>query len=258
MDNVWPSFAEIPVRVISLPLPPVKTRNGTIYMPDAFTSKSFDRSFNRSKEFDVISMIHSEYGPAILAEVPLRVLISYTDKGIIEGKDVTICAKVSYYNFVEENGIQFVDKIDIENLNLIHSSCHPGSHFVVPQAPHLTSILQYSQSSYRDVSPDVLYVSPDDGEKLFPQWTWKMNSVVDNFVRSCVIENNVSYFKLSGGLGKWASPILRNMRNNALKTKEEFHASLWYSQIHGRKSQENGGILASSSNPISVNEVVQV
>jgi hypothetical protein len=216
MNRTWDEYADKTVKLICLPLPPTPV-NDVIYMPDCFTSDTFDRGFNRSKGFNAVSMHPTSLGPAILAYIKLQDLISYDkNTGFLTVHTSTCCATISAYIGVRrDDGLIYVDECKIDNLRMIGRSCHPGSHYVAPKAPYLTALLQYAQATERE-KLEIEYMHPAEGEKVFPHANWDTNRAIDGYLGGCVIAPTVSFFKVRSGLGEWTRPYLRQMKINSI------------------------------------------
>ncbi len=219
------------VKIVALPLPPCPA-HGVIYMPDSFTSKSFDGipTFQSSHhQLQVLSCKRTEYGPAILAFVRLCDLIDFNSRtGYLNCKKIAICARVSYRILCEDNYFTMADDISLESVDFGGSSCHPGSHIVIPKAPHLTAMAQYHKSPHRGELDNISeleviqYMDPTACELEFSEIDFSMNSVVDALISRCLISPTVSAYDVFGGLGEWAAPFLKGMRKNVL-SKESCH-----------------------------------
>lgn len=225
MQKSWDSYEDRVVKLICFPLPPTPV-NDVIYMPSSFTSDIFDKKFNRSEEFNVVSVRASKLGPAILAYVKLKSIVSFDDKtGFLTVPRSTCCATVSSYTlFRGENGLQYANECKLDNVSMMGRSCHPGSHYVVPKAPYLSALLQYAQAPTTDSKAEGLrieYMNPDDGALIFQHANFDTNKIIDEYLSKCFVSPNVSYYKTRGGLGIWSREYLRQMRVNILLRREK-------------------------------------
>ena len=213
LKQLWDDYATRTVKVICLPLPPTPVQD-VIFMPDCFTSDTYDEKFDRSADFHVVAMHSTPLGPAVLAYIKLNKLVSYNpNTGFLDVHVSTCCAGISAYVGVRsDSGLIYVDECKIDSLTMIGSSCHPGSHYVVPKAPFLTALLQYRQAHEREL--DIEYMCPAEGEKIFKQADWQTNRDIDEFLGKCIIDPTTSYFKCRGGVGAWTRPYLRQMKIN--------------------------------------------
>jgi hypothetical protein len=199
-------------------------------MPDSFTSKTFDHTFSRSSEFKVVTVMPSVLGPAILAYIKLGELVRYDDQtGVLEVFRSTCCASVSFYPMFESEDGVYADDVQVDSLNMMGRSCHPGSHFVAPNAPMLTALLQYAQApsmeeKYAEGRTSLItYMAPNQAGSLFPACDFTVNSEIDEYIGKCVIDPKVIYCKVGSGLGEWSKPYLRVMRNNLLRMEDLDH-----------------------------------
>lgn len=256
MKKTWDQHAGKTVKLICLPLPPTPVGD-VIYMPDCFTSNTYDKEFNRSPDFNAISMHPTPLGPAILAYIKLHKLISYDQQtGFLTVNVSTCCASISAYVGVRsDSGLIYVDECKIDNLRMIGRSCHPGSHYVVPKAPFLTSLLQYAQAGDRTLT--IEYMHPSEGERVFPHVDWSTNRGLDEYLGKCVVAPRVSYFRARGGLGAWTQPYLRQMRVNLL-LKENRNAPVKRGhEVPGNAGQEDDGSNGGSALTRGTQRVVQ-
>lgn len=223
-------------------MPPTPV-NGMLFMPDSFSSKVFDNnSIKTNSEFKIAMVKPTVFGPAILLYVPFGNLVEFdSTTGYLNVVVATFCARVSYYILCKSNGIEYADQVVIDSLSTIARSCHPGSHYVVPKASYLTALLQYSQApTYKDLDNRKLvltYLTPQQGEALFPHCLFDTNKFVDDYVAQCVIDDQVSFYKTSGGLGEWSDGFLRRLRRNILEAN--YYGS--GHEVFGNASKEDGG-----------------
>jgi hypothetical protein len=221
MKQSWESVRHKTVKVINIPAPPTPVK-GVIYMPSCWASKTYDQQFDRD-EYKVITMEHTKYGPAVLMYMQLEQLIGFSDdnshNGLLIANHSTCCATISAADlYSNSDGLVYVDEAVLDQLVMMERSCHPGSHYIVPQAPYLTAFLQYAQApQIREERPiTIQYLTPEDGEKLFPYCKFDSNTELDAYVRRCAISLDVSFFNTTGGLGKWSLPLLRELRRNQI------------------------------------------
>lgn len=241
------------VKFVSLPLPPCPAHN-KIYMPDAFTSKSFDgipTFTSDSNELHVLRCKRTEFGPAILAITKLSDLIHF-DGHYIHAHKNAICATVSYRNFVTENQIDIVDDVSLERISFGGGSCHPGSHLVVPKAPHLTALMQWQKAprnnEYQELSEVITYMDPLMCEMEFEGVDFSENEKIDALISHCIVEPSVSAYNVIGGLGEWAAPILKSLRNNALRKENCYEFVTSKGEILLNSRQDLGQRLAENAN----------
>jgi hypothetical protein len=230
----WERMSSMPVWVVAMPLPPGMVGGGSghkgslIYMPDSFMSSVFDNDHSEtSSEFKVITIKPTENGPAVLARVELSDILELNTKPMVEmfnghyssftTDKAAICASTEFYPLIEDNGAYYTDKVDIVRLNFMHGSCNKRSHIVVPKAPYLTALLQYTQSPNRDTELifDRKYLSPQEGHDIFPEIDFSLNVAIDQYVSQGIVNPAVSFYNRMA-LGDWALPLLRQMRRNAI------------------------------------------
>jgi hypothetical protein len=268
MRRTFADWGDRTVKVICMPLPPSPVRS-LIYMPDCFTSKTFDNVFDRDRQFRAVSMEATERGPAILAVVKLKDLISFDkDHGFLTIENATCCATISYYVICEENGLTYANEVSLDSLAMPTGSCHPGSHYVIPDAPYLTAILQYAQAPEREYQGrrggwhhnkqlEIVYAAPDEGKAIFPQHDYHCNRIVDSYVARCAVHKDVSFARIDGAIGKWAWPFLKGLRRNIVNIKEASYER-WTEQayeIPRHAGQENDGSHGRRPARTLVNEV---
>lgn len=233
MDRTFERYRYLRVRVISIPLPPVHV-HGLIYTPDCFASKTFDKTFpiNSFREFGLgecraVSMAPSQSGPAILMTLCLGDLIGYDAEGYLTVTRSSCCATVSYavkHSLRDSRGQMFdyADFVTLDNLNFSRS-CNPGSHITVPKAPFLTSLLQYDSAPVGDGTrmfhrdDNLVYLPPEQGEMLFPNWDYEVNTEIDEYLSKCAVRSGVRYKSNLSGIGEWVVPYLFRLRTNHLR-----------------------------------------
>lgn len=247
LDQEFEEYQERYVRLVLFPTPPTPVHD-RMFMPDCFSSKTFDISMDRDKSFHLISMLPTRYGPAVLADVKLREIFNVSN-GKITIDNATCCASITYTILLDKDGLRYADTADIEGLRLISRSCHPGSHFVVPMAPYLSSLLHYALAPqdkkiadyYSAVEMNFEYMHPDDAQSLF-NCDFSMNLSIDKFVSRCYISSTVRCTNTSGGLGRWAFPYIRKIRRNILHRGEDHEQWIIRPyEIFGQQSKEDGG-----------------
>lgn len=243
--TTWDDWADKTVRAICFPLPPapigVDTRR-IIYMPDSFTSKTYD-FIKTVSSYEVISIVPSEYGPAVLAYVPLFAFVRLVGNGLVMANRSTFCASVSAYRKTIGKH-RYAFEADLNDLTLRLASCNPMSHYVVPEAPHLTALLQQAQASEHD-RIEMAYVSPFDLAigGLFPDCRFDRNREVDSYLSRCVLNQSIPLRCGSTGVLPWARPYVRRMRQNLIDIQEHDYGS-WSEReddLFGGSGQENGG-----------------
>ena len=228
------------VKVVMLPLPPTPV-DGMIYLDDAFVSKSFDSGFDRPESVRVEKTIPTEFGPAILGSIKINDLMEiFSSKALYEPirdvglyppvagerpkisiKRATLCATSSSYQQTI-HGTEYAIDITLDGIRLCHRSCHPGSHIVVPNAPFLTALLQYSSArefgELNDNDRDFTkynYLSPEQGAALFPYIDFSKNLYIDQYIGECTTDSDLRMYKVIG-LGQWAQPYLKRLRINSI------------------------------------------
>ena len=223
MKRTFEKYRDLTIRLVCLPLPPTPVR-GVMYMPDSFSAKSFDTTFDRSNGFNAVTTTLSRLGPAVLAYIKLRNLIAFGEDGLLRVEKSTCCATVSYNILRDTQKCEYATETVIDNLNMMSRSCHPGSHYVVPQAPYLTAFLQYAQApensdgAQRDGnSLEVVYMTPEEAEILYQDVNFSQNAKIDSYIRSCVIDTSISFLRTKGGLGRWSTGFLATLRRNILE-----------------------------------------
>ena len=245
MQKYYERYAHNKVKVVAFPLPPCRVNN-IIFMPDCYSSNSLDMIFNREEdEFTPISIKHTALGPALLLHTRLSKLISFDEKtGLIRTSGATLCASVSYLTFGKDKGLKYVEEATLDSFMMIGKSCHPGSHFVIPRAPFLTSLVQISQS--RTVEDNekasMIYTHPHDPiiSEIFPKTDFSCNLDIDNFIGHCAVDIDTR----GGGktnLGDWGLVYLKSLRWNQIRMKESKDAWDLRSevQLSGLQSQED-------------------
>ena len=215
------SAQELPVKLIAIPLPPTPVGD-LLFLPNAFASKTYDRKFTfNERTFNLITMdFHPQLGIVLLLTTKLGNLINWKDR-FLNVKVSTFCAAVSFYKRESENSLYWADEVVLDELNAIGRSCHPGSHYIIPRSPSLTALLQFAQApDISDSDDDCLgrqlfnftYLSPIEGERLFPTANWNRNEVVEEYIKQCPAD--VSIFRTVGGPGQWAKLVLRQLSLN--------------------------------------------
>lgn len=265
--ELFDEYSDKTVKIVVVPLPPTPTNTPhLIYMPDCFTSDILDYGFDRTEQLHVVTGIITKLGPAFLAFVKLGDLVTFGKDNygqfILKVLRSACCATVSLVEFEGEK-TTFATMAKLDKLSFIARSCHPGSHVVIPQAPFLTSFLQYAQApsinvkefrnkniyaSYDDVSVEedeqvlLPYMTPEEAEILFPSCDFSGNMLVDNFISKCAIDMNVSFSMVRGGLGRWSMPCLWKMRRNLIGESHDRQ-----SEVLGNADQEGHGESQGSS-----------
>lgn len=237
MKRTFSDYGSLSVKVLCMPLPPSPVRN-LIYMPDCFTSKTFDREFDRSEQFRAVAMEATDLGPAVLAVIKLKDLIGFNSDGYLTVRNATCCATISYSVLCEEGGLKYAYDVQLDSLAMPTGSCHPGSHYTVPDAPFLTSLLQYAQAPFKpDEEPAIkwdfrtVYASPDEGKAIFSNWDFHCNKIVDSYVARCAVQKDVSFIKIDRAIGKWAWPFLKELRMNSVSIKEASYER-WFERTY--------------------------
>jgi hypothetical protein len=224
VTETYEKYRDKTIRLVAIPVPPVPVK-GVIFKPDSFSSKSYDGNheiYETEHDEKVVSSHWTEHGPALLVYLPLKTLIKITPEGYLTVDVSTFCATISYLTF-EKHGITYAKDATLDCLSLIARSCHPGSHYTVPQAPYLTALLQFAQAPNidednnrereRSLEINQHYLSPWEAEMIFPTVPWDKNKEIDEFISKCVV-NDVSFFKTFGGPGQWSIPYLRTLNRN--------------------------------------------
>jgi len=231
------------VKIVCFPLTPVAVR-GMMFMPDSFSAIE-NSLYDNTGGFRAVAARWHRYGPAIYGKVKLNNLIRYDVDGVLRVECSTCCASVSFKILCESNGLEYVDVVTIDGMRLISRSCHAGSHFVAPEAPHLTALLQWAQSPDNNGETERTrtllsspYLHPDEGKIPFPEVNFESNREIDRFIRTCACHNKVSVFTVSAGLQEWAIPYLRKLRQNKISWEEGLHGKLY---LPFESSQEDGG-----------------
>lgn len=225
-------YSDRTVKLIAFPLPPTRV-HGLSYMPDSFASSVPDFR-QESDEFKVISVRMTAHGPALLSYTKLSFLIGFKGPLLVVHR-AACCASVSLNIWKGKDAkVDFANLATVDRVNPIARSCHPGSHFVIPHAPFLTSLLQYAQapSAPKDLfyTPDKVdehiddlfmeYLSPFGVEALFEHCDFMTNRMVDRFVANCAISSKVEPYRAIG-LGQWGVPLLAKMRRNLLEESND-------------------------------------
>jgi hypothetical protein len=243
-------------------------------------SKSFDKksSFDHEDQLNVVSIIPTEHGPAILSRMRLCDIISvdpqHWDRGINQSiasgtnfvsqisddlnvNVAALCMRVADNAFIKDGDLEFVDEVEILNVVSLGGSCNPGSHISVPCAPYLTALLQFSQADkdydfdgQDKVIPFHPYLSPEEAAALFPRVDFSRNKRIDKFIASCSVNSGYSYFRTSGGLKEWSAPYLKKLRDNRITplSEEEYNGLVRKDSIPSVESQKDGSSNSKGSN----------
>lgn len=250
MKRTYELYQYKTVRVISIPLPPIHVK-GLIYRPDSFASKTFDNVFDTyGSKYRSASVTHTPFGPAVLMTLPLEELIGYDQNtGFLTVHRASCCATVTYSlkMGLKENGekYDFAWNVVLDGLSFAGRSCNPGSHTLVPRAPHLTALIQYANAPEGygfGVQTFQQYLEPEMGERLFPEWNFDGNAAIDAWIAKCTVDNNVRLKENTVGIGLWAIPFLRQLRINKLLMEESNYGT----GIVDHPSQEDGRGVGSS------------
>lgn len=270
MKATYDSWAWKRVRVVAMPLPPIKVHS-LLYRADSFASATFDREFDldggdpllsgASETFRAISVVPSHSGPAVLISLKLSDLIGFDETdGHLTVHRRSCCASVSYQikHSLDYGKLDYAHNVVLKRLNF-SSSCNPGSHLVAPNAPHLTALLQYAASPYSSIGSQqrlggLEYLSPDEGRVLFPTFDFSANGLLDQYIATCTVRPEVKYCLTSSGIGEWTVPYLTTLRRNRYLMENPDYAErlppiVSPSQENGRKYEDDphrGG----SSNPV--------
>jgi len=199
--DLWEKYHSRKVRVVAFPVTPTAIHD-LVYKPDSFMSKVFDHQALDNEE--IVASAPTRNGPAYLAYLPLDLLFSRANdlRSEQNGWDLQVkagayCARTSYYqkkllvidaegnvsaDHADHEADHFAFEADIHQLNLTGRSCNAGSHFVVPKAPFITSLVHLKQGM--DVSI-LEYCTSQECERMFPDVDFSKNEAVDNFVRVC-------------------------------------------------------------------------
>jgi hypothetical protein len=142
----------------------------------------------------------------------------------------------------DRNGLRYADKTDINNLELINRSCHPGSHMVVPMAPYLSALLQYAAAPrIGEKSLALRFLSPQHAEVLFSDYDFTDNIELDRYVSRCTIDPKSSFFRRNAALDKWSDWYIRRLRRNII-AMEDHNVEDWFRRsyvLSGYASQED-------------------
>lgn len=244
MKKTYENYSYRRVKVVVFPTPPTPVDN-TIFMPDSFSSKTFDKTDMR--KLQMISIVPTVYGPAVLSYLRLSDLL-HNEKGLLDVNNATCCASVTFTVLFDGNGLRYADRTNIDNLMLISRSCHPGSHMVVPMAPYLSALLQYAAAPHKDEKSRssnlaLTFVSPQEAGALFPGYDFSDNIELDRYVSRCTIDPKSSFFKSGAGLGKWSDWYIRRLRRNIL-AMEDCNVEDWSRRAYalsGHAGQEDDG-----------------
>lgn len=265
MKKTFPDISERTLNVICFPLPPSPVK-GVVFMPDSFSSKNFDGvNFDQDKEgFRPISMTWGEMGIAVLGKVKVSDLLFFDEEGLLKVQNSTCCASSSASTIARDSH-EYVDDVVLDGLGLIKRSCHPGSHFSIPEAPFLTALLQWAQSpeggnpqnkmmwdqEVKRAEFLVKYLSPEEGKIYFPQANYSRNAIVDNYISKCCVGHKVTIDRTLAGVGEWSRPYLKKLRRNILDLEDfyngEYRETFSAGTILTDSRKENGGSVASNS-----------
>jgi hypothetical protein len=248
-------YEDYRVWMIAFPLPPVHIR-GLLYMPDCYSSKTFDWGYGsilgaQVNGYKVITVAESQYGPAVLISIRLGELLSVDSCGGVSISRSSICASVSYANYGElkhtdGNKYTHAREVTIDGLNFTRS-CNAGSHVVVPQAPHLTALLQWDRTPSTSGRADLAviarqlgYISPSQAELVFPGVKFGRNCFADTVVSTLCVSEKVRYTADMVGLGEWVVPYLRTLRTNHLRLGDPNHVTGLQLALNTREEDGRG------------------
>lgn len=267
MKKTWEKYKYLPVRVVAFPVPPVPV-DGVIFMPDSFSSKSFDGQYdvdlatNDSKRILFAKSTH--LGPAILVRMQLGDLLDYDDNGLLDVKIGTFCAGVSFYIGFNNHKFKYAEDVVVNSLRFTSRSCHPGSHYVIPKAPYLTALVQYCQAPDSKEVTDprgldgFIYTTPEQSELIFPNVDFDKNILADKYIANCVVSKEVSCYNVMSGLGDWSHEYLRQLRLNRLVMEKKSYEQYFRAPcLLDHASKENGRKLGSCSDSIGVSGTIQ-
>lgn len=205
---------------VGVPLPPSPAQ-GWVIMADSIVS--MDAGIDRNYEVELLDItINENTGPLILFSVKVGKLLSIRNSGN-EGKPVPVevssaafCATSTCYklNMPSDAAYDYATDTRLERVQLTRKSCHHGSHFCFPNAPALTALVQHSISS-EEKQFGIPFLDPNQGAELFPKFDFSENGVTDSYIKTLPIFLTDIFVKF--GLGEWAIPYLKELRNNTLR-----------------------------------------
>jgi hypothetical protein len=234
MAKDWEYASELYVRLVAIPVPPT-TVQGIIFDPESYSSKVIDTWKSGEEMVSGMKMVTSffdpQLGPVFLVSTKLRHLLTMHDGAKLEPSSrfgieaATFCGSVSFWN-VDLEGDTYADGVQLDRVQTVGSSCHPGSHYSIPRAPYLTALLQFNQGATvdpgnrgaetaekRSMALDGFeYLDPDSAELLFPTVSWECNRIADDFVSKLPFQ--VWPAQIIGGPGAWVYPYLTQLRRN--------------------------------------------
>lgn len=244
MQKIWPIWADFDVKLLVVALPPTNDGRGNIYEPDSFASNVLDAKFDHNLDFDILGCkVSPIYGPVVVAQCKLERLFSVNYLGHLHADSNAVCASINAVNLIETNGVTYADKVTIKRFNF-GGSCHPSSHYVVPEAPHISALLQYKKAPkleqlsnsnkvcelqcLDDLAKKMIidFMTPDEGQDLFPFENWGLNGAIDSLVKRLPCEATTSFYNTLGGLREWAAEPLKMMRRNALQKGDVLYESI--------------------------------
>lgn len=203
---LWEKYKDRKVRVVAFPVTPTPIC-GLIYKPDCFMSRVFDHQALDNKE--IVASAPTRNGPAFLSYLTLGDIMDVYDEeeGELEINNGAYCASTSFFDVrtfsIGPNGLisvrnpdeRFASEADVHHLNITSSSCNAGSHFMIPNAPFLTSLVHLKQGL--ELDNGIEYFTKTECEALFPAVDFSRNEVVDKFVQSSKV-HKVSWDSITG------------------------------------------------------------
>jgi hypothetical protein len=245
--DLWEKYSKRKVRVVAFPVTPTAVYD-LVYKPDSFMSRVFDHQALDNEE--IVASAPTRNGPAYLSYLTLDQLFGAVNNSRSEQTDWDLqvkvgayCARTSYYQkkllVVDSDGFvkssdeeieRFAFEADIHQLNLTSRSCNAGSHFVVPKAPFITSLVHLKQGMDVNI---LEYCTSQECERMFPDADFSKNEVVDNFIRVCRFYEVVDYdidpdedddsLKRFEALDAYDRHCLRELgKNRIIKEEEEW------------------------------------
>lgn len=219
-------YGDTKVKGVLLPLPPAETK-GVIYMPDSFTSKTFDENavYHSGADVKVLKVAPTDLGPGFLFEMKISNLLTLRDWGNEFGLHSSLqaaCASIDFHVMMtDDEGKIWADQGVVNRLSW-GSSCNGGSHVVFPSAPFITSIVQRQRDSGKMDLFDqkLVFADPFESEQFFPDEIFGLNKWLDDKVGMLYHRKDD---KNLNKLGQWALSYMARMDNNILKLEEVEH-----------------------------------
>lgn len=238
-------FVQKELNVIAIPLPPSPV-GGLLYDPGCYTSDTFDKIFEHenilsSKDFECVAMTPTNQGPVFFMKIPIKHLLKLQydlkiKRNLIEVIYSAFCAsiEIDILNIQHDFPLGdkaahiegYANKVRLTSMRLSGRSCHGGSHLIVPNAPHITALLQNRSAPDNSDESRVAgrYGRPFEEEvsHIFPTASWGNNHIYDQIISEGFVCNGgtnsaeLTIFSKKECIGDWAIPYLRKLARNLI------------------------------------------